>query len=1255
MTRVLNRWIRALAGRAESMEGLETRALMAATTFDAATTLLASNTLVSVAAEDMNSDGAVDVVSVDTNQTIGIYFADKDRRGEFSRPLSIGLPSLVEDFAVVDWDGDGDKDVVLAPESGSGVLLVERLSNGAFTNAVPLTSVSAMGSNRRLVVGNFTTGDTRPDIVVADDTGRVVLRTRTASNSFNAETVLRSGGVGDRVEDMAIGDFDGDGDSDLAVGLPGSQSSAVLPYVNRGNGVFDARPSLPTGPELSAIAVGNLNGDNRSDLAVVGIADATRVQTYLSLNVAGPLSFASGLNQPFANGTGVAIGDVDQDGDRDVVVSSGNGYTVVYRTNPGAVLSREEYRIEASRLTLANVDGEAAPDIIGINPSGVSIGFNYGSGSFAGAPLITQSPSEWIGAFVAANIDSDSDDDVLTFGAPGSGLLLHRNLGGYYQLPENMAQFDPEGVAVGDVNGDRRPDIAMLDEDTGRIMLRMADPLGGFLPETQGLQLTQIIGRGFVISDIDKDGLGDAVFQRGARTIGVARGTSANGGRFETPTLYVFDSEQNTLPGFAVGDLNADTYPEIAVMEWDQVGVLVNDARGGFSPVVSRLVTPIPETGYFGSMKIAQIEGGASSRMDLVYRDGTGLAWLRNTSTSGASIAFAQGAGWSGLNGGFLVADFDGDGDDDLFAELGDTNVGVVKNEGAAGFVPMTPFARRQNSTGAIGRIDGNLTPDILVTVDGADRTDDFATLMNIGNGNFLAADRVVHREVETLTMMRAGELTGDGLQDLVVIGHDQGKVSRLTNTGAGLSAAQVFNAGTTWGTDLAIGNFNGAGLNDILVLDGDRDNRRLMLLAANAQGGYSAPVRVWVEPSGAPFSFTAMATGDVDRDGDLDAVLIQWDTGRFVVVRNNGASAWDTYSDVQTVPNPTAIVLADLDGDGDLDAAISGGGGQGGVAFHYNAPPGLPPGRFSPFDPQAAIGGMNTPQTLAVGDLDGDQRLDLAVGLGGPGAFAEVQLLKNTSASGVIAFTRTNTQRLSTQNNEIPTLQVVDVDGDGRRDVVAGQQATVTVFRNVASGSSYTIGGSQTIAARGWWVAPLNVNGDGISDFVGMAGDGTVSTVVSLKRTEMSVAQIQVSDLITSPFHTKLRAQIRVANAGFLKYSSIGDGDFALRNTGPFYQPGTFVGASVQPDDSVLLTFDFAARLGAWDSTDNGNYFIDARSNAFTTPGGISFPLTNQSVWSNYLWFNAPTAERVSESVTDGGTFMEVTVRYIDAASTQD
>jgi hypothetical protein len=740
---------------------------------------------------------------------------------------------------------------------------------------------------------------------------------------------------------------------------------------------------------------------------------------------------------------------------------------------------------------------------------------------------------------------------------------------------------------------------------------------------------------------MNSDGRADAVYEIGLSSIAVALG-AANGIFLAE---QVFGAGGGGVLGFAVGDVNGDGHRDVVVAEGSQISVLRNTGDGTLLGGSQRYIVSLGFSTL--NVRIGQMIGGGNSLPEITFSGSGGLGYLNNNSTQQALSLSLSTNQLLGSWGEFTSADFDDDGDQDIVTQYSFSQLRPVRNDGTGGLVPL-PLIGSASTSATFARIDRGETPDLVAVRDASG----FETLFNIGNGGFAATTRQVVYDGSGFEKMLSAEMTGDAHPDVVGLKFNN-QVMRLRNNGSDLLYDRIDNTGTTDAVDFAIGNFDGSSRNDILVLDGNSTNRRLNLLVANAEGGYSAAETRWTADSGGAGAFTRLVTGDIDRDGFLDALVLQPTQNRIYVLRFDPIQrTFSTLGSFSTGPIPIAFLLADLDNDNDLDVAVTGGNDAGIVSFHFNNAPGLSLGTFTDYAPQSSFTGLHYPATIAAADLTGDGKIDLAVGASNTFFdYSVVAVLKNTTTGGVVTFSGIAGVIASYQTNARPSLSLTDVDADGRIDIVAGRDRATTIFRNLPGGEGAVFRDAQTIKTPGEFITPFNFNNDGIADFVGLDGNGLPTLRLSLSRSETTLSSLLVSDNPSNAYNNRLRATFRVANAQFLLDSSLGNGDFVLAGPGGFWQPGTFIGASVQRDNSTLITYDFPARLGAWDSTDNGGYSLRLIGASLQQPGGRTFPDTTQTIWANNLWFNAPTAERVSESVTDGGTFMDVAVRYRDAA----
>jgi hypothetical protein len=186
-----------------------------------------------------------------------------------------------------------------------------------------------------------------------------------------------------------------------------------------------------------------------------------------------------------------------------------------------------------------------------------------------------------------------------------------------------------------------------------------------------------------------------------------------------------------------------------------------------------------------------------------------------------------------------------------------------------------------------------------------------------------------------------------------------------------------------------------------------------------------------------------APAFGDLDADGDPDMLLGTWNQDILYYMNDGSAKAprW-TLDESRTIRPPRAShatpALGDLDGDGDLDLVL--GQASGTLTLFRNAGSRTSP-RFElvPNALEATRPGRRTAPTLV--DIDGDGRLDLVVGREAGGA--AVYLQRGTAAGSRFE----EDTALSMPLPSLGTPRFVDLDGDGVLDLVSGTASGGIVF----------------------------------------------------------------------------------------------------------------------------------------------------------------------------------------------------------------
>jgi len=246
----------------------------------------------------------------------------------------------------------------------------------------------------------------------------------------------------------------------------------------------------------NSVAVGDANGDGLADIVVADQSTGGNVYVLLQ-DPANHGHFLTPITLANPNAvSSVTIADLNADGLNDVVATSydrygDNGIASVFIQNPsshGTFLTRADFAAGAvpSAVKIADVDGDGRPDLI-VADRGFSHVGNYGvsvlfQSSTTAATFLA--PVTYVTAYGAIDVavgdlNNDGKPDLVVANLGGSWtgsvsvLLQDPAHAGVFTAPTNYAGlYGPLGVAIGDLNGDGKPDIAAADGNRAAVMFQ---------------------------------------------------------------------------------------------------------------------------------------------------------------------------------------------------------------------------------------------------------------------------------------------------------------------------------------------------------------------------------------------------------------------------------------------------------------------------------------------------------------------------------------------------------------------------------------------------------------------------------------------------------------------------------------------------------------------------------------------------------------------------------------------------------------
>ncbi|MCA2668070.1 MAG: VCBS repeat-containing protein [Pseudanabaena sp. M114S2SP2A07QC] len=326
-----------------------------------------------------------------------------------------------------------------------------------------------------VTVGDFN-GDGKSDLAVANLNGNnVSVLLGTGAGSFGPATNFS---VGSSPISVTVGDFNGDGKSDLAVANRYGNNVSVL--LGTGAGSFGPATNFSVGIRPYSVTVGDFNGDGKSDLAT---ANFGRDNVSVLLGT-GTGSFGAATNftvgsRPYS----VTVGDFNGDGKSDLAVANSNSsyVSVLLGTSTGSFGPATNFSVGLSAISVTvgdfNSDGKSDLAVAKRVSSNVSVLLGTGTGSFGNATNFTvgsSATSVTVGDF---NGDGKSDLAVANWYSSYVSVLLGTGTGSFGPATNFTLGSRPYSARVGDFNGDGKSDLAVANAGSSYVSVILnADP-----------------------------------------------------------------------------------------------------------------------------------------------------------------------------------------------------------------------------------------------------------------------------------------------------------------------------------------------------------------------------------------------------------------------------------------------------------------------------------------------------------------------------------------------------------------------------------------------------------------------------------------------------------------------------------------------------------------------------------------------------------------------------------------------------------
>lgn len=865
---------------------------------------------------------------------------------------------------------------------------------------------------------------------------------------------------------------------------------------------------------------------------------------------------------------------------------------------------------------LNGFSGTVDLSVVGL-PSGVSASFSPASTTSTSTLTISTTDVYYTGPYNVTISGTSGGVTRATLAAltitPSPGALVLTcpsftlEYGVYYYL--SLYSSSAAGAALGDTNGDGRPDLILVSPTSNVVSVARAfgSAFDGPASYTVGRAPLAV-----AFADLNGDGIGDIVTANsGSNSVSVLLGTT--GGSFDSATSYGVGSSPFSIE---IADVNGDGKLDL---------VTANNASGNIS------IVPGSGDGTFGSASNYPTASGPSATTSADF-DSDGKLDIAVTNYNAGTVSLLRGLGSGnfaspinyavGTEPTSLVAsDLNRDGRLDLaVANYGSNNVSVLLQNTNGTFAAA---ANQSLGNGAgpssvtVTDVDHDGISDLVV----ADTDSDTLSIL-LGSPDGTYSLTLSPPVADSPMQVIPSDLNRDGRTDLIVAGMGYTGImydNAICKVGCGvLTSASAIAAGSA-PSSVAAADFNRDGRIDVAVAN--RVSNNVTISLGNGNRTFQSPMAYGV--GSAPAS---LVTGDFNRDGALDVAVANEDAANVSVLLSDHVGGFQSAINTSCGANPTALTTADINRDGALDLAVASSASNSVSILFGNAD--------GTFQSTATYAVGASPSAIVAADFNRDGRTDVAVA---NAASNDVSiLLANADAT----FLRGSTLSVG---NTPDAMAAADFNRDGKVDLVVANTASNDL--SVLLGMSGGLFRSATTYAAG-----SSPSGIAIADFT---NDSNLDLMVA-QRGSNSIALLRGNGNGTFGSASVFPAGVAPVSVATGDFDGDGQPDVAVANSGDGSVSPLFDSCPA-PDLTVAVTHSGSFAQGG----SNGTFTITVRNDGMgATFGTVSLtdtlPTGLRSIsMSGNGWSCASTTCSRSDVLSAGSSYPTITLTVSIAGNT--
>jgi hypothetical protein len=626
-------------------------------------------------------------------------------------------------------------------------------------------------------------------------------------------------------DSFVVADFNGDGKADVAVTISLLQvgQRAVDVFLGKGDGTFNTPVPYASNSGAGFVIAGDFTGDGRTDLAFVD--SHTNSLSVLPGNANG--TFQAAVSSPIAPGgpTGpISAADFNHDGKLDIVMASSIDSTLsVFLAAGGGsfnapLVSNPTTSSSIKFVLVGDFNGDGLPDLLLSDPSGIRELTGQGDGTFQQTstfllgPPDTGSPGMGSTAGAVADLNGDGKPDIAVIGSSSGTAYVALGQGnGAFTIAPNIPVgemfSDSLGVVAADFDGDGKPDLIVANVASriyGHLFYLRGNGNGTFQTPVEFAQPhlnivlapCGICSAPMAVGDLNHDGKLDLVVaEPAAFSLGIVLGNGD--GTFQPMVEYRPSPAGVTIVSVGVGDFNGDGKPDVVALA-NEGGVYLMLGNGDGTLSAAQM-TPTPANAK--ALAVGDMNHDGKADVAVVSDRVTVLLGNGNgTFQTGVDMTLAA------PGSDIVLGDFNSDGMLDIAvnipSDLGgpapspQNTIAVLLAGGGTTYYPVGVNTAGISAGISIADLNGDGFPDIISANSGSG---DVSVLLGRGDGSFQPAKNFAAQGGVASAV--AADFDGDGVPDIAAVANG---VSLFLTHGLGsVSVAKLTPNALDFGSEL--------------------------------------------------------------------------------------------------------------------------------------------------------------------------------------------------------------------------------------------------------------------------------------------------------------------------------------------------------------------------------------------------------------------------------------------------------------------